>query len=138
MSIDKYYLTLLSLIYNLQSCRIIPTKSDNPEGCGIHGTQLFIEVQIFLCLPAKLLQLCLTLFVNLCTVARQAPLSMGFSRQECWGGLPFLPSGDLPDLAIEPAPRVSLVLAGGFFTAEPPKKPNLYPYLLSKLDIRQL
>ena len=37
------------------------------------------------------------------TVARQAPLSMGFSRQEYWSGLPCPPPGDLPDLGIEPA-----------------------------------
>ena len=36
------------------------------------------------------------------TVARQAPLSMGFSRQEYWSGLPFPPSGDLPDPGIKP------------------------------------
>ena len=36
------------------------------------------------------------------TVARQAPLSMEFSRQEYWSGLPFLPPGDLPDPGIEP------------------------------------
>ena len=36
------------------------------------------------------------------TVAHQAPLSMGFSRQEYWSGLPFLSSGDLPDPGIEP------------------------------------
>ena len=36
------------------------------------------------------------------TVARQAPLSMGFSRQEYWGGLPFPTPGDLPDPGIEP------------------------------------
>ena len=35
-------------------------------------------------------------------VARQAPLSMGFSRQEHWSGLPFPPLGDLPDPGIEP------------------------------------
>ena len=35
------------------------------------------------------------------TVAHQAPLSMGFSRQEHWSGLPFLSPGDLPDLGIE-------------------------------------
>ena len=35
-------------------------------------------------------------------VARQAPLSIGFSRQEYWSGLPFLSPGDLPDLGIEP------------------------------------
>ena len=45
---------------------------------------------------------------------------MGFSRQEYWHGLPVPPSGDLPDPGIEAA---SPVLAGGFFTAEPPGKP---------------
>ena len=42
------------------------------------------------------------LFVTPWTVARQAPLSMGFSRQEHWSRLPFLPPGDLPDPGIEP------------------------------------
>ena len=42
------------------------------------------------------------LFATPWTVAYQAPLSMGFSRQECWSGLPFPSPGDLPDPAIEP------------------------------------
>ena len=49
-------------------------------------------------------------------VARQAPLSMGFSRQECWSGLPFPTPGDLPDPGMEVA---SLAVAGGFSTTEP-------------------
>ena len=49
-------------------------------------------------------------------VARQTPLSMGFSRQEYWSGLPFPPPGGLPDPGIEPGSRVSSALAGGFFT----------------------
>ena len=54
---------------------------------------------------------CVWLFATPWTVVRQAPLSMKFSRQECWSGLPF------------PTPTlVSLAFAGGFFTAEPPKK----------------
>ena len=56
------------------------------------------------------------------TVARQAPPSVGFSRQEYWSGLPLPPPGDLPDPGIEP---VSPALAAGFFTIEPPGKPNL-------------
>ena len=44
----------------------------------------------------------LRLFVTPWTVARQAPLSMGFSRQEPWSGLPFPPPGELPDPGIEP------------------------------------
>ena len=42
------------------------------------------------------------LFETLWTVAPQAPLSMGFSRQEYWSGLPFPSPGDLPDPGIEP------------------------------------
>ena len=42
------------------------------------------------------------LFVTPWTVAYQAPLSMGFSRQEYWSGLPFPSPGDLPDPGIEP------------------------------------
>ena len=57
------------------------------------------------------------LFATPWTVARQAPLSMGFSRQEYWSGLPCPPPGDLPDLGIEPVPLMSPELAGGFFTA---------------------
>ena len=54
------------------------------------------------------------------TVARQAPLSMGFSRQEYWSGLPFLLPRDLPDPGIE---LVSPALVGKFFTTEPAGKP---------------
>jgi len=56
------------------------------------------------------------LFVTPWTVACQAPLSVGFSRQEYWSGLPFPPPGDLPNPGIEPISPVSPALAGGFFT----------------------
>ena len=49
------------------------------------------------------------------TAARQAPLSMGFSRQEYWSGLPCPPPGDLPEPGIKPASFMAPVLAGGFF-----------------------
>ena len=55
------------------------------------------------------------IFANLWTIARQAPLSMGFSRQEYWSGLPFPPPGDLPDPGIEPVSLISPALAGRFF-----------------------
>ena len=61
----------------------------------------------------KSLQLCLT-FAILWT--RQTPLSMGFSRQEYWSGLPCLPPGDLPDPGIEPTSVISPALVGRFFT----------------------
>ena len=60
------------------------------------------------------------LFVTLCTVASQDPLSMGFSRQECWSGLPCSPPGDLPGGSSKPGTKpMSLMfpaLAGRFFT----------------------
>ena len=59
--------------------------------------------------------LCIQLFVTLWTVARQSPLSMGFSRQEYWGGLPCPPPGDLPDPGIKPMSLTSPALACGFF-----------------------
>ena len=54
--------------------------------------------------------------VALGTIARQAPLSMGLSRQECWSGLPCPPPGDLPDQGSNPHLLRSPALAGGFFT----------------------
>ena len=50
------------------------------------------------------------------TITCQAPLPMGFSRQEYWSGLPFLPPEDIPHPAIEPLSLASLALARGFFT----------------------
>ena len=50
------------------------------------------------------------------TATYKAPLSMGFSRQEYWSGLPCPPPGDLPDPGINPVSLMSLALAGGFFT----------------------
>ena len=57
-------------------------------------------------------------------VAHQAPLSMGFSRQEYWSGLPCPPPGDLPDPGIESSSLLSLALADGFFTTAPPWEPT--------------
>ena len=56
------------------------------------------------------------LFATLWTVACQAPLSMGFSKQEYWCGLPFPSPGDLPNPGIAPTSLASLALAGRFFT----------------------
>ena len=60
------------------------------------------------------------LFATLWTVACQARLFMGFSRQEYWSELPHPPPGDLPDPGIKPASLVSPALAGGFFTTSAP------------------
>ena len=60
------------------------------------------------------------LFVTPWTVAHQAPLSMEFSRQEYWSGLPFPSPGDLPDPGIELG---SLALQADVLPSEPPGKP---------------
>ena len=65
------------------------------------------------------------LFAILWTVACQAPLPMGFSKQEYWSRLPFPPPGDLPDPGIKPTSPASPALAGGFFTTEPLEYPHL-------------
>ena len=53
------------------------------------------------------------------TVAHQAPLCIGFPRQEYWSGLPFPFAGDLPKPGIEPTSPTSPALADEFFTTEP-------------------
>ena len=70
-------------------------------------------------------------------VAHQAPLSMGFSRQEYWSGLPFPPPGDLPNPGIELLSPASLALSGRFFTAAPPGKLSLPRFLIRKSDVKQ-
>ena len=65
------------------------------------------------------------------TVAHQAPLSVGFSRQEYWSGLPFPSLGDLPDPGIEPG---SPALQADSLPSEPPGKPLQLGVLLLLLS----
>ena len=65
---------------------------------------------------AKLVQSCLALCDPVDCTAFQAPLSVEFSRQEYWSGLPCPPPGDLPDSGIKPLSSVSSAMAGVFFT----------------------
>ena len=71
-------------------------------------THVFVAVQLLGC----------AYFASPWTVAHQAPLSMGFPKQECWSGLPFPTPGDIPDLQPE-SPR-SPAVAVGFFTTMSP------------------
>ena len=64
-------------------------------------------------------QLCLTLCDPMDCSAHQAPLSMEFSRKECWSGLPFPSPGDLPNPGIEPG---SPALPADSLLSEPPGK----------------
>ena len=71
-------------------------------------------------------------FATLWTVGLQVPLSMEFSRQEYWSGLPFPTPRDLPDPEIELVCLVSLALAGRFFTTVPPGKPLMAYFFLKR------
>ena len=68
-------------------------------------------------------------FVTLWIVVCQIPLSMRFSRQEYWHGLPFPSPGDLPDPGIKPAHLVSPALAGMFFTTSTTWETLIYLFL---------
>ena len=65
---------------------------------------------------------------TLWTVARQAPLFMGFSRQEYWSGLLCPSPGDLPDPGIKPESLTSPALAGGFFATSATWEAHLFSY----------
>ena len=74
------------------------------------------------------------------TVARQAPLSMGFSRRAYWSGLPFPPPGDLPNPGMGPQSPGSPALAGRILTIAPLGKPKKSRVTLNqkRKDIKEL
>ena len=71
--------------------------------------------------------------VTLWAVARQAPLSMGFSRQESWSGLPCPPPELLHDPGIEPVSVTSPALAGGLFVTSATWEAHIFTYLTLKM-----
>ena len=81
-----------------------------------HALYSIVENQTYMCVCALSR---VRLFVTPWTVAHQAPLSMGFSRQDYWSKLPFPSLGDHPNPGIEPGSLVSVALAGDFFTTVP-------------------
>ena len=94
---------IVDIFYILQEYCLQPSRRN------VVHTKYSICFSIFPC--AKSLS-CVQLFVTLQTIARQAPLSMGFSRQEHQSGLPFPSPGDLSDPGIEPASLKSPALTG--------------------------
>ena len=103
-----YFLELKKTIYNYcLSARYMIS-------CNIYNTPSII-MKVKVLVPQSCPTLC-----NPMDCSHQAPLSMVFSRQEYWSGVPFPSPGDLPNSGIEP---VRLALAGGFFTADPLGKP---------------
>ena len=89
--------------------------SQDWEGCFWSGMVMTLEEYVYVCMRAKSLS-CVWLFAVPWTVAHQVLLSMGFSRQEYWSGLPFASPEDLPNPGIKPSSLTSPALAGGFFT----------------------
>ena len=71
------------------------------------------------CMCAKSFHLCSTLCDSM-DFSLQAPLSMGFSRQEHWSRFPRPPPSDFPDSGIKPMSLTSLALTGRFFTTSTP------------------
>ena len=85
------------------------------------NTEAYGNFHVVIVIVLSLIQL--QLFATPWTIALQAPLSMGLSRQEYWSGLPFPPPRDLPNPGIK---STSPALAGGFFTTKPPRKPRSF------------
>ena len=84
----------------------------------VFGTSRYKRVCVCVCIQACTLS-CFShvpLFATLWIVVHQASLSMGFSIQEYWSGLPCPPPGDLPKSGIEPTSLTSPALTGGFFS----------------------
>ena len=117
----------------LFTCYTLPAKSDlSPSLISSMIThmsqgqkaspQVSFLVSLHTCMHAKSLQF-VQLFMTPWTATHQAPLSMGFSRQEYLSGLPCPPSGDLPDPRIELSFLISPVLTGRFFTTTAAWKP---------------
>ena len=94
----------------------------NPKDIFMYSLSLLV-LRSYNPLPAFIIHvytIYMLFFVTPWTAAHQAPVSMGFPRQEYWSGLPFSSPGDLHNPGIEP---VSSALACRFFTAEPTGKP---------------
>ena len=99
-----WYQSLLPIRWNSKNCLLKKVKN----------LPNFLIIPMHPCVLSRFSHV--RLFVTPWTVAHQAPLSMGFSRQEYWSGLPCPPPGDLPDSGIEPESLMSPALAGRFFT----------------------
>ena len=83
-------------------------------------THIYVYLYVYVCMCVYACVLShfsrVGLFETLWTVAHQAPLSMGFSRQEYWSGLPFPTPGDLHNPGIKSASLMSPALVGGFLS----------------------
>ena len=115
------WLNSVTASMNMNLSKLQETVKDrdgwHAAGRGVTKIQTWLRDGTTTCVPAKLLRLC-----TLWTVARQAFLSLGFSRQEYWRGLLFPSTGDLPNPGIESTSLMSPTLAGRFFTTRTTKQ----------------
>ena len=103
-------------IYRVQYC---PRFQASTGYLGTYSQQIwgnyYVCVCVCVCVCGVHVHICMLshvqLFVTPWTIVCQAPLSMGFPRQEYWKGLPFPPPGELPDPGIKPASLMSPALA---------------------------
>ena len=112
---------------NVENNHVIPCEEERDQDFTSHCEDcLILSMCACVCVCAHVrmcmhAQLCLFVTPMGCNLPK-APLSMEFSRQAYWNGLPIPSSGDLPDPETEPVSLVSPALAGRFFTTAPPGK----------------
>ena len=92
---------------------------------GLIINQSLVQPRSVVCCACSVTQSSSSLCNPMDYITCHGPLSMEFSRQEYWTGLPFPPLGDLLDPGIQPMSPAFPALAGGFFTTVPPGKPRL-------------
>ena len=107
-----------------------PTLWVEPNGMCFHKFSRWFPCMLKFCKHswkyAKILCNRIQLFTTPWTVAHQAPLSVGFSKQEYWSGLPCPPPADLPDSWIKPWSHRSPALASRFFTTDATREAQKY------------
>ena len=134
-SIKVYYHLLIILHYIFLPNRIllgtswfqghVHKKDQKPSKTPHPGLGACLSLSLHVCVCACVCVCVVSpvrLFVTLWTVANQASLSMGFSRQEYWNGSPFPPAEDLPDPRIKPEFPVSPALQADSLPTEPSKQ----------------
>ena len=121
-----FHLRLYSAEY-VANCEIDLQSWGHPIWHSWHSVDLYFVLCVRVCMLSCFSHV--QLFVTLWIVAHQAPLFMGFCRQEYWSGLTFLPPGSLPDPGIKPVSLASTALADEFFTTKPPRKPPMLFHL---------
>ena len=110
---------MMAITYHYEQLKALDLKFSTKKRSDIYFKGMCVLV----------VQLC-PILCDSWTGAHQTPLSMGFSRQEYWSGLPFPPPGDLPKPGIEPTSAVSPASQVDSLPAEPSGKPKSISFYL--------